>query len=225
MTVLYSIAVIALVVIYVIETTATVSRGIGIFLNSPAEFNHASMVMMLGNRIFVAFVMLSLGFFVDSGANSEILISIFLLFTIIYSLVIFLVLRLSRKIPFYLYRLCKIIHDIDLGKIKEFNSESGRIDMKSAIATFFFIAGISLPSIFATNFIEYRATLMQTGFIFNSIGSFINVMMVEKVLARSKDCSETEYLIKSILKGKILGVICVGALFALYLASNSEYYD
>ena len=79
------------------------------------------------------------------------------------------------------------------------------------------LIGLLSPSLLATTFPAYRATLMQTGFIINSIASIISVMYVERQIAITLDGGdqhEIGLLYNSFLVSRALGY-AVTALFFL----------
>lgn len=54
-------------------------------------------------------------------------------------------------------------------------------------ATIFNLAGLTIPMIWSATYPELRLTLANTGFLFNSIFTFLNVFIVESEVARQID--------------------------------------
>ena len=167
------------------------------------SWNLASAVTLL-NSLFIAIALAIIAFFLDTFPNFNFLIIFFLMNTLIVLFGhIFMFYRPSSS--FYLI---KYIIDIYFTKnllSKDFKKKfiNYSFDLFAFVAWFSFLIGFIFPTFLAIFFNEYRATLFQLSFIFNSFGTLITIVITDKkasLLADSniskseKDIKITDYL-------------------------------
>ena len=144
------------------------------------SWNLASAVTLL-NSLFIAIALAIIAFFLDTFPNFQFLIIFFLTNTLIVLFGhIFMFYKLSSS-----YNLIKYLSDIYFNKDllkksfkKKFTNYS--FDMFSFIAWFSFLIGFIFPTFLAIFFNDYRATLFQLSFVFNSFGTLINIVITDK---------------------------------------------
>lgn len=176
------------------------SAQIAIKLKS-AEFNsailgsHVGQVLLLINRALIALSLLIIGFLVDSkfGISNLILIySLTAFLTTIFHLFLLSNSRI-RKITLFLLRVIHkkqvYLNNLDYKHVSKF----GFWPLLSFV-TFLTFFGFFGPSIFAVALYDYRATLMQTSFIFNTAATLMYVLIVEKKMAIVMDLGDIELI-------------------------------
>tara|TARA_S200000501_G_C20456635_1_gene583280 strand:- start:166 stop:585 length:420 start_codon:yes stop_codon:yes gene_type:complete len=88
-----------------------------------------------------------------------------------------------------------------------------KFDFITFIAWISFLIGFIFPSILAVIFNDYRTTLFQLSFIFNSLGTFLTIIITDKkasLLSDKENPSETE--IKKIID--FLSIVIINRLLA-----------
>lgn len=144
------------------------------------SWNLASAVLLL-NSLFIAISLSLIAFVIDHQPSLNTLL-------ILFALSIFLVLLghilmiikfnltsvLIRKIT-KLYFKSDLIRDDKFYKLNFY-----KFDLITSIAWVCFLIGFIFPSILAVVFNDYRTTLFQLSFIFNSLGTFLTIVITDK---------------------------------------------
>ena len=160
-------------------------RIIASVMNWPNLSTHLVTLSMLINRFGAALALLIIGFMIDIGMSIIAFLSIYISFVLILGLSYWLKAKfpnffLKVSVPF-ITKYYNITVDNSFG----YNSRSYAPKVNPPIAIIFSIAllGFLLPSLFAAAFPNYRATLLQTGFILNSFATLYSALKIEKNLA------------------------------------------
>ena len=183
--------------LYALDSLALLSRIHGAASNEYAIFNHVSMVILVFNRIVTALVLPLIGFQIDMGIeawklSAAYFVSALLMFGIFVLLIV--------SSPQFL-RLIGVIGNklgwLDISVTTDRNaplhterSQQHGLRIKAAIAQVFFILGFCIPSMAAATFPDFRATLLQFGFVLNSLGTVINIFFVEKDVAAASRAND-----------------------------------
>ena len=144
------------------------------------SWNLASAVLLL-NSFFIAISLSMIAFVIDHQPNLKILSLLFFL-SILVVLVGHLLMiykfngatLLVKKIS-NIYFKQNLIENNSPFKLNFFN-----FDFISFIAWISFLIGFIFPSILAVIFNDYRTTLFQLSFIFNSLGTFLTIIITDK---------------------------------------------
>ena len=160
-------------------------RIIASIIEHPNLSTHLVSLSMLPNRVGAAGALLVIGYSVDKGLSQTSLIHIYIIFSILLGLT-YLVAALFRHrllgifIPFI-----NRYYGVQAGEIDQQASSTPWYHPKPDIALMFALAicGFLLPSVAAATFPDYRATLLQTGFILNSFVTLYFALKIEKELA------------------------------------------
>jgi len=178
-----------------VEQASLSVRVFGASVNALAIGHHLSLIIMLANRLFTALALLLLGYAVDFGVKPVTLAYIFTVTGFILATASVLILaRWSAAAWIFqtFYRVCygKIwksdgvsYEDLEDDKSEECGPIRVRVWFVYFATSLFFL-GFLIPPILASFWPDARATLMQTGFLFNAIGSLIMALYVEKDIAR-----------------------------------------
>lgn len=190
------------------------------------SWNLASAVTLL-NSLFIAISLAIIAFFLDTFPNYNFLIIFFLVNTFIVLFGhIFMFYGLSSS-----YNLIKYLTDIYFRKNllkKSFNQELNNysFDMFSFIAWFSFLIGFIFPTFLAIFFNDYRATLFQLSFVFNSFGTLITIVITDKKASLLADSHSfggdeeiliTDYLSLVIINRIYASLLVILILLMLYL--------
>jgi hypothetical protein len=176
-----SIFILTITLAYLGDTLSFVSRLYGAVVDRYAIFTHVGMVVLLANRVAVAFCMPLLGYFVDSQIGISNLIWIYELSLVVLALTMCLIAtRIDLAFKALLFFGRAFHKDEMLPNVKEIAPGKLKIDGPALYTMIFYLSGFLLPALVAMMFPDYRATLMQLGFVFNSMGTLINVAVVER---------------------------------------------
>ena len=155
-------------------------------LDQPNLSTHLVSLSMLINRFGAALGLLLIGFMIDTGASVYNLTAVYTLFALsmggIYALVArFPKFGMKLLVPF----IAKYYgFEVRTPNVPSFgDSEAVKCKFDIALAFNLALLGFLLPSILAVAVPEYRATLLQTGFILNSFATLYSALKIEKSLA------------------------------------------
>tara|TARA_B100000963_G_C22543878_1_gene633511 strand:- start:446 stop:1057 length:612 start_codon:yes stop_codon:yes gene_type:complete len=190
---------------------------LGAINNVNAKSWNLSSAVLLLNSFFIAISLSMIAFILDYSPDLSILL---ILFNLSMFLILIGHLIMIRNFNFTLNlikKLSKIYFRDDLIKshITE-NLNFYKFDFTTFMAWICFLIGFIFPSILAVIFNEYRTTLFQLSFIFNSIGTFITIVITDKkasILSDKDNPSTIE--IKNILD--FLSNILINRLIATFI--------
>ena len=169
-------------------------RIIASVINQSNLSTHLVTLSMLVNRFGAALSLLLIGFMIDIGANALEFSQIYTIFTIVLGLFYWLKARYpvfgSMFLGPFITRYYNINVDtsgLDVKKPLKLN-----INLDVAIVFSIALLGFLLPSLLAAAFPDYRATLLQTGFILNSFATIYSALKIEKSLALTMNNSDND---------------------------------
>ncbi|MDB3974002.1 DUF2837 family protein [Alphaproteobacteria bacterium] len=171
----------SLSITYILTSFTFIIRMIGAINNINAKsWNLASAVLLL-NSFFIAISLSMIAFVIDHQPNLNSLLILFVLSILVvligHILMIFkfnLTSLLIKKIS-YLYFKSDLIGNNKINKLNFY-----QFDPVTFIAWICFLIGFIFPSILAVVFNDYRTTLFQLSFIFNSLGTFLTIVITDK---------------------------------------------
>lgn len=209
----------------IVEISSVVFRLLGSLNQTAMIGQHVSVTIMLLNRVAAAFLLLFLGFMVDLGGKGFYLSFSYFLAAGLMTLFLFKI-SVSGRFFYHMFSLTiKLIHkDITVRSIEDFYKNRPKFNFKLSIdfhtifVGFVYYVGFLLPSIFASLYPEFRATLMQSAFLLNGIASVVSVMTIEKRMASVAE-SQNEFDIHQIILeftiSRAIGFLLAALLFLL----------
>lgn len=141
----------------------------------PISTLRSTQIMIL-NRFGAAFFFTTSGFLVDTGASVDDILFLFSVAWLTLGVVSFFYIRSWTSVARFL---SKIVFGVNESDVK---TSIVSVTWRDALVNypfFFNLAGISLPVLAASVFPHYRATLMQAGFVFNSVATLLLVFVIE----------------------------------------------
>lgn len=166
---------------FILTTFSFIIRMVGAINNINAKSWNLASAITIFNSFFIAIALASIAFFLDNYPSLFLLNKIFLFSTFI---VLVGHIYMFSKID-QICILIKKITDIYFNKgllhsfiEKKLNKLS--YDFFSFFAWLFFLIGFIFPTFLAIIFNEYRTTLFQLSFVFNSLGTFITIVITDR---------------------------------------------
>lgn len=174
-------------IVFFVEIIAVQLRISGGLVDAPHLANHVALSLLLIGRAFTAIGLLTIGYELDRGANIKYLILAFASFSL--GLYFFLILWKKNEVNFekLIVKHCGITCDWVVGN--KTCKKNIKKDLKFRSVNF--LIGICvtfafcMPPLLAAIFVDYRATLLQLGFVLNSVATLSIVFYVEKGLAKA----------------------------------------
>ncbi len=181
---------------------------------------HLSSLSMLINRVGAATALLLIGYLLDTGTNSKTLATAFCVFLLMISAVYFIYsiyltkfILLESRLIAKLYSLpnIDILTEGKRAKIEHRYSNIAKpafydISLVYCIS----LLGFLLPSIAASHYVEYRATLLQSGFILNSLSTIYFTLVCERKQAHiliNASSAEKIMFTKVFMRSRSLGTL------------------
>lgn len=165
-------------------------------------YNNA-MKLMVGNRLGAVLYFFFIAISVDIGTGASIL-------KVILAAYISIVAIVSAFLYFWLRR-HNTVERVDRSRRSNGTLEKAYYLAQAGtyIATVLNLIGLTLPIIWSANFPQFRLTLANSGFIFNSLFTAINVFVVESYIASLIDRKSIEIalFLERILIFRICGAI------------------
>ena len=156
--------------------------------------------LTLINRISIAFYMPLLGFFIDTQNTFE-----------IYKiLLLFLNFGMLAVLFFYSIFGIPILRFFNIPFLKPSLSLKDKHLIIPFIGNFFLIMGALFPVVIAGLFNEYRATSLQSGIVFNFVGTLIFTFIVDKkivVISEKSDELQVNNYSNTLYTAKVLAVM------------------
>lgn len=153
-------------------------------LNQPNLSTHLVTLTMLINRFGSAVGLLLIGFLIDSGITSSELSGIYAIFVLCLGGAYWFAAQFPelgiRLLAPFVMRYYKVV--VNIPDIKYDQESRDKINLDIAIIFNIALLGFLVPSIAAAIFPEYRATLLQTGFLINSFATLYSALKIEKRL-------------------------------------------
>tara|TARA_Y200000002_G_C22621147_1_gene638226 strand:+ start:255 stop:956 length:702 start_codon:yes stop_codon:yes gene_type:complete len=175
---------------YILTTFSFIIRIVGALNNINAKsWNLASAITLL-NSFFIALALSSIAFFIDSRPSLHLLNYIFLISSLLVCFGhIYMIFKIEKTVNFIVFITNIYFSKGLIQNNKKYKFESFKFDFFSYVAWIFFMIGFIFPSFLAVIFNEYRTTLFQLSFIFNSLGTFITIIITDRKASLLSDKS------------------------------------
>lgn len=163
-------------------------------------------VVMLGTRVGASLYFPAGAFMVDTGSTPKEISLIFIISLLFISALLILMSLYSEKVINY-FRVRENLSIVERGT----QSKALKLNILYSVPIFFNSLAVIIPLCVATQFPSYRATIVQLGFIINSVGTVLNVFLIEKYIAKSlqNSLSDGEEAIQRVLLSRALGLFLV----------------
>lgn len=204
-----------LLCMFLVDTVQVLLRAISTLLAAPVLGAHLGSIFMLSNRAATALTLVLVGYLVDIFTSQY---SLLLVYTTAAITIALCHLPLSNRRPLLrltlfcfrrIYRKSCEADQIDAALAVLDRGADRRLSPAVVAVTAIGFLGLLIPSLLASTFPTYRATLMQTGFILNSLASIVSVLHVERIIAVTIDEGDPE---------------AVNALYGSYVTSRAAGY-
>lgn len=202
--------------IYINTSFVYIIRSIGALGKFNAKSFNLNQALLIFNSFFVAISLTSIAYLIDTIPNLKLIFVIFitsLLIIIIFHILIILKFEhVIRFINFLLkkyYKQMSVRHSENILLPKSFS-----FNLIVSSAWLSYLIGFIFPSLMAVIFNDYRTTLFQLSFIFNSLGTFLTILIIEKKLSVMADEKMTQ-----LQKSKIMSYLS-NILFNRVIASS-----
>lgn len=214
---------------FLVDTLQVLLRVISAVVSAPVLGAHLGSIFMLLNRAATAFALLTIGYLVDTGLQARYLLLSYIAASLLLALCHFPLLRRKLLLAVTLKSFRVIYGETcDPATLLAASQLNGghvkyKISISVCVVTAIGFIGLLAPSLLASTFPEYRATLMQTGFIMNSIASIMNVFQVERKIAMTihgGNYEQLNVLYSSYTVSRAIGYMSALILFALPLMAS-----
>lgn len=215
-----------LLCMFLVDTLQVLLRAISAVISAPVLGAHLGSVFMLVNRATTALGLLTIGYLVDTSISGDSLMLIYAASSLVIAVCHLPLLRRAPLLDLTLTAFRRIYgktcepEAIQAARDLHREQVEYRIAPAVAVVTTIGFIGLLAPSLLASAFPAYRATLMQTGFILNSIASIISVLQVERRIAMVMDSGsplQINALYSSYTVSRALGYLVAMLAFALPL--------
>lgn len=179
---------------------------------------HLSSLSMLINRVGAAVALLLIGYLLDTGSSSNALATSYIMFLLmisafyyIYSVYLSKFVQLESRFITRFYRLTRIDLPTEGTRaegLHRCNKNSKPFFYDVSLVYCISLLGFLLPSIAASHYAEYRATLLQSGFILNSFSTIYFTIVCEGKQASilmSASSAEKLFFTKIFMRSRSLG--------------------
>ncbi len=183
----------------------------GVLRKKIAGGYNSAMKIMVVNRLGAVIYFLLIGFSIESGASSGALL-------IGYSFAM-LILFVANSVLFYRLKIYLLKSDSGITLLPLTELPRGII-LASFFATTFNLLGLTLPWLAGSYYQEFRLTLANMSFVFNSIFTIINVYYIEHrfALAVDEEASEIHSFLFSIVVSRIFASFFMSIVFGMLYA-------
>ena len=203
---------------YVNTTFTFVLKSLGATLNINAKSFNLTQALLILNSFFVAVALTSIAFLIDTTPKLQILLYVFQIsLTVIIGFHILMLFKF-KIVKIFVRWLMKKYFKNDTYDFKGnfFSERKIKFDFVIIVAWTSYLLGFIFPSILAVMFNEYRTTLFQLSFIFNSLGTFLTILIIEKKLAIMSDqTNKTQFQIDEIMN--YLSIVVINRVIASLL--------
>ena len=157
-------------------------RSIGALGKFNAKSFNLNQALLIFNSFFVAISLTSIAYLIDTIPNLKLIFIIFitsLLIIIIFHILI--ILKFEHVIRFINFLLKKYYKQMSVHYSENILlPKSFSFDLIVSSAWLSYLIGFIFPSFMAVIFNDYRTTLFQLSFIFNSIGTLLTIVVTDK---------------------------------------------
>ena len=174
---------------YINTTFTFVLKSLGATLNINAKSFNLTQALLILNSFFVAVALTSIAFLIDTTPKLQNLLYVFQISLGIITGFHILMLFKFKIVKIFVQWLMKKYFKNENYEFKGNLCIEKKInfDFVIIIAWSSYLLGFIFPSILAVIFNEFRTTLFQLSFIFNSLGTFLTILIIEKKLAIMSD--------------------------------------
>lgn len=161
-----------------------VFRTITSLIGHPSLATHLTSLSMLGSRVGASLGLLLIGFFIDTGVQYHVLFSVYISFTLLLGLTYLVIAIFTESAIGYVVSFINLYYKLDIAcAIHQRIKISWRNPQFDIIVVFSVgLLGFLIPSISASIVPDFKATLLQTGFILNSFSTLYFTLIIEKRL-------------------------------------------
>jgi hypothetical protein len=218
-----------LLCMFLVDTLQVLLRAISAIVAAPVLGAHLGSIFMLVNRATTALALLSIGYLVDTSIPSTHLLTIYAAASLTIAALHLPLLRRGPLLSLTLFAFRRIYGKTCEPQViqaaRDLRQERVEYKLSKAVAgvTALGFLGLLAPSLLAASYLDYRATLMQTGFILNSIASIINVLQVERRIAMVMDSGTQQQinaLYSSYIVSRAVGYLAAMLAFLLALVAD-----
>jgi hypothetical protein len=190
----------------------------GSFCKMNALASNFSLKSLFINRIGATLYFPSIAYLIENGHKIPSIATLILSATLLNILICVLGFIFFRQLISYL---CLKLFHSDVC-ISSFNVRCNEMILFAALASFFGLLGLTIPYFLSIFFFEYRLTLSNFSFVFNSIFTIITVFLIDRNLSELLDsnCDDALHLAGTIFLGRILGT----ALYFIFILSFSIFH-
>ena len=156
-------------------------RSIGAINKINAKSSNLSSALLMFNGVLIAVSLTIIAFILDSAPKVE-YFSILFLLTISFILLghLFLVFKFNLTLKLIYFFINKYFKSSDLTQLPFKEAFNKKFDFKISFAWFCHLVAFIFPAFMAIVYNEYRTTLFQLSWVFNSLGTFITIAIIEK---------------------------------------------
>lgn len=176
-----------------------VFRTITSILGHPNLSNHLTSLAMLGSRVGASVGLLIIGFFIDTGVKYYVLFFVYITFTILLGITYMIIAVFTESaisyVLFFINRYYKLQITFEINKHTNVGWKNPKIDIMLVFSIG--LLGFLIPSISASLMPEFKATLLQTGFILSSFSTLYFTLVIEKKLVLILNSSSDYEKLKS----------------------------
>lgn len=188
----------------------------------PNLSTHLVSLSMLINRVGAAGSLLLIGYLIDTGITFERLLEVYWLCSVVITFLYFLIVKFSNFSFKLLKFFIKGYYKIEIKDTLIFDTIDNKKEVSIDIIIVFFISlcGFFLPSVSAALYPEFRATLLQTGFMLNSFATIYFALKIEKSLALTLNNGNRNEKLKvylSFMYARVYGALMTVVLFSFIL--------
>jgi len=171
-------------------------RSVGAINKINAKSSNLGSALLMLNGILIAISLSIIAFMLDTNPNLENFIILFLL-TIAFILIghLFLIFNFGFISKLMYWMLKKYFKKVKLNQLSFKKALSFNFDFKISFAWICHLVAFIFPAIMAVIYNDYRTTLFQLSWVFNSIGTFLTITIIEKkasILADHEEISKTQ---------------------------------
>jgi len=208
---LFSLCVITYVLAVFTEQLQIIFKVDGYINSKVASGYNNALKVLLVNRAGMVTFLLSISILIDTKTNFSVIKNIFLT-----SIIILIILSLML---FFYFRKKYGKHYIDDPNVSK--AVENKFILIGIAAFILNVLGLQLPLLLGSVFYDYRMTLQNTGFIFNTFFTIINVFYLENVIAKYIDAKD-KYLF--VLSEKLSVMRFISYIFCLLTYLAYEYF-
>jgi hypothetical protein len=219
-----------LLCMFLVDTLQVLLRAISAIMSAPVLGAHLGSIFMLVNRATAALALLTIGYLVDTSIPGPHLLTIYAGASLIIAVCHLPLLRrgplLNLTLVAFRHVYGKTCEPQAIQAARDIHRERVEYKLSTAVAgvTALGFLGLLAPSLLASSYLDYRATLMQTGFILNSIASIVSVLQVERRIAMVMDNGTPQQinaLYSSYIVSRAIGYLAAMLAFLLPLVTGS----